>query len=168
MKDDPISKLTITETGYKLSQFKKLWDALPVFCADKNYLGLNEVLCTWRDKVEDDFMPAYPNANLWSITHQIQVATVAEGAARIVDSLTGERVTTYKLVDQTVITNASLQKQLLSEYERNSKNKSQEYSKFFQDKKFCMHNHMDNVMKQPKLKLLLETIIQKTAMKEGF
>ena len=38
-------------------------------------------------------------------------------------------------MDQTVVTNTSLQKQLLSEYERNYKNKSQEYSKFVKDKK---------------------------------
>ena len=50
-------------------------------------------------------------------------------------SLTGKRVTTYKLVDHTVVTNANLQKQLLSEYKRNSKNKSQDYSKFLRDKK---------------------------------
>ena len=35
MKDGPISELTITETGHRPSQFKKLYDALPVFCADK-------------------------------------------------------------------------------------------------------------------------------------
>ena len=77
MKDGPVSKLTITETGHRPSQFKKLWDALSVFCAVKNYGGLDQVLCTRRDQVEDDFMPAYPNANLWSRTHQIQVTTVA-------------------------------------------------------------------------------------------
>ena len=71
MKYGPISKLTITETGHKPSQFKKIYDALPVFCADKNYGGLDEVLRTGHDKVEDDFMPAYPNVNLWSNTHQI-------------------------------------------------------------------------------------------------
>ena len=49
MKDGPISELTITETGHRPSQFKKLWDDLPVFCADKNYGGLNEVLRTRRD-----------------------------------------------------------------------------------------------------------------------
>ena len=38
-------------------------------------------------------------------------------------------------MDQTIVTNASLQKQLLSEYEQNSKIKFQEYSKFLQDKK---------------------------------
>ena len=79
MKDDPISKLTIAKTRYRPSQFKKLSNALPVFCADKNYSGLDEVLRTGRDKVKDDFMPAYPNTNLWSNTHQIQVASVATG-----------------------------------------------------------------------------------------
>ena len=79
MKDGPISELTITERGHRPFQFKKIYDDLPVFCADKNYGGLNEVLRTGRDKVKDDFMPAYPNANLWSNTHQIQVATVAAG-----------------------------------------------------------------------------------------
>ena len=44
MKDGPISELTITETGHRPSQFKKIYDALPVFCADKNYGGLDEVL----------------------------------------------------------------------------------------------------------------------------
>ena len=63
MKDGPISKLTIDKTGHRPSQFNKICDALPVFCADKNYGGLNEVLHTRRDKIKDDFMPAYLNAN---------------------------------------------------------------------------------------------------------
>ena len=46
MNDGWISELTITETGYRASQFKKIYDALPVFCADKNYGGLDEVLRT--------------------------------------------------------------------------------------------------------------------------
>ena len=112
MKDGPIFKLTITETGHRFSQFKKICNALPVFCADKNYGGLDEVLRTGRDKVEDDFMPAYPNANLWSNTHQIKVATIAAGAALIEGTLIGQRITTYQLVDQTISTDANLQKQL--------------------------------------------------------
>ena len=79
MNDGLISELTITETGHRPFQFKKMYNALPVFCADKNCGGLDEVLCTGRDKVKDDFMLAYPNANLWSNTHQIQVGTVAAG-----------------------------------------------------------------------------------------
>ena len=49
MKDGLISELKITEKGHRSSQFKELWDALPVFCADKNYDGLNEVFCTGHD-----------------------------------------------------------------------------------------------------------------------
>ena len=71
MKDGPISELTVTVTGHRPSQFKKIHDALPVFCADKNYGCLDEVLHTGCDQVGDDFIPAYPNANLWSNTHHI-------------------------------------------------------------------------------------------------
>ena len=63
MKDSLISKLTITETGHRPSQFKKLSNTLPVFFADKNYGGLDEGLRTGRDKVKNDFMPAYSDAN---------------------------------------------------------------------------------------------------------
>ena len=49
MKDGPIFKLTITETGHRPSQFKKLYDALSTFCADKNYCVLDEVLRTGHD-----------------------------------------------------------------------------------------------------------------------
>ena len=108
MKDGPISELTITETGHRPSQFKKIYNALPVFCADKNYHSLDEVLRTGREKVKDDFMPAYSNANLWSKTHQIQVATVATGTTLIEGTTTGQHTTTYRLVDQTIVTTANL------------------------------------------------------------
>ena len=71
MKDGPISKLTITKTGHRPSQFKKIRDNLPVFCTDKNYQGLNEVLRTRRGKVKDDFMLAYPDATRRSTTHHV-------------------------------------------------------------------------------------------------
>ena len=38
-------------------------------------------------------------------------------------------------MEQTHVTDANLQKDLLSKYERNFKNKSQEYAKFLTDKK---------------------------------
>ena len=130
IKDGPISKLTITETGHRPSQFKKIRDTLPVFCFDKNYRGLDEVLCTRCDKVKDDFMSAYPDATRWSTTHHVQIASVNLEAKR--DPVTHERPVTYQV---TIVIEANLQKQLLSEYERNSKNKSQEYNKFLADKK---------------------------------
>ena len=36
MKDGLISKLLITETGYRPTHFKKVNNTLPVLCADKN------------------------------------------------------------------------------------------------------------------------------------
>ena len=71
MKDGPISKLTITKTGQRPSQFKKISDALPILCADKNYQGLDEVLHTGYDLVKAEFMPDYPDANLWSTIHHV-------------------------------------------------------------------------------------------------
>ena len=135
MKDGPISELTITETGHRPSQFKKIYDALPIFCADKNYGCLDEVFCTGRDKVEDDFILAYSDANRWSSTHHVQIDSVNPDATEGVDQITNERPVTYQTVEQTIVTYTNLQKQLLSEYERNSKNKSQEYTKFLADKK---------------------------------
>ena len=132
MKDGPISELTITEIGHRPSQFKKLYDALLVFCTDNNYGDLDEVLRTGHDQIKGDFMPAYPDAALWSHIYQIQVAIVADEADLVAGSLT-ERVTTYKLVNKTIVKNTNLQKQLLLEYDCKSKLKSQEYSKFLQD-----------------------------------
>ena len=39
------------------------------------------------------------------------------------------------MIERTQVFDANLQKELLSEYERDSKNKSQEYAKFLADKK---------------------------------
>ena len=61
MKDGPLSKLTIAKPGHRPSQFKKICDALPIFCDDKNYQDLDEVLRTGYNKVKADFMPAYPD-----------------------------------------------------------------------------------------------------------
>ena len=88
----------------------------------KNYGGLDEVLCTGRDKVGNYFMPAYPNANQWSTTHHIQVATVNPTGTMGINAASNERLVTYEMVEQTIVMNANLLKQLLSEYKRNSKN----------------------------------------------
>ena len=76
MKDSPISKLLITKTGHIPIQFKKIVNTLPVLCADKNFWGLDEVIFTGNNLVETNFMQTFPDANLWSITHHVQVSTV--------------------------------------------------------------------------------------------
>ena len=62
MKDGPISKLIITETGHKPTQYKKIIDTLPVLCADKNFQGLDDVIRTENDLIEANFVPLYPDA----------------------------------------------------------------------------------------------------------
>ena len=37
MRDGCLSKLTITKNGHRATQYKKVIDVLPVFCADKYY-----------------------------------------------------------------------------------------------------------------------------------
>ena len=63
MKDGPISKLLITETRHRPTQYKKVMDTLPVLCVDKNYQGLNNVIWNRIDLVEADFTPPDPKAN---------------------------------------------------------------------------------------------------------
>ena len=132
MKDGPISKQTIAETGHRPSQFKKISDALPVLCADKNYQGFDEVLRTGHDPVKTEFMPEYLDDNLWSTTHHLQINTVNTDANAEADGLCP---VCYQMMEQTHVTDANLQKELLSEYEYSCKNKCQEYSKFLVDKK---------------------------------
>ena len=117
MKDGSICKLTITKTGHRASQFKKIGDALPVFCADKNNSGLDEVLRTGYDKVKDDLMPAYPDANRWSSTHHIQIAIVNPNITEGVNAVTEERPVTHKTMEQTIITDKKICK---NSYYRNT------------------------------------------------
>ena len=136
MKDSLISKLIITKTRHKTSQFKKISDALPVLCVDKNYQSSNEVLRPGRDLVETDFIPPYPNATQWSTTHHVQINIVDPNDNP--DDITGERPVCYQMMEHAHVFDANLQKKLLSEYKRNSKDKSQEYTKFLAVKKILI------------------------------
>ena len=78
-------------------------------------------------------MPKYPNATRWSSTHHVEIQIVTPGAK--VDLTTGLRPFVLIVVEQTHVFDTNIQKQLLSEYKRNSKNKSLEYAKFLADKK---------------------------------
>ena len=78
-------------------------------------------------------MPPYLNATQWSTTHHVQLSIV--DPTNQADRVTGKRPVRYQMIKQTHVFDANLQKELLSEYKRNSKNKSQEYAKFLADKK---------------------------------
>ena len=132
MKDGPISKLTITKTRHQTTQYKKIIDTLPVLCADKNYQGLDDVIRNGITLVEVNFTPPYPDTDLWSTTHCVEIRTVNQSNLTVDND---SRPPTITMTQQTHVFNANLQKELLSEFKRNSKIKSQEFSKFIANKK---------------------------------
>ena len=132
MKDGPISKLTITEAGQRATQFKKIMDALPVFCADKGYRFIDEIIRTNKELVEAAFMPTYPDPTRWSTTYHVQVATVNPSGTP--DSK-GILPVIMELQQKSHVSDPNLQKQLLSEYDQKSKLKLQEWAKLGSDKK---------------------------------
>ena len=85
-----------------------------------------------RLKMTSSWLIQTPTYGLPHTTHHIQIANVNLTAE--VDAGTNMRSVTYRSMQQTIVTNAYLQKQLLSKYECNSNNKSQEYNKFHADK----------------------------------
>ena len=76
MKDIPISKLIITKTGHRSTQYKQMVDTLSILCADKNYQGIDDVIQTGNDPVEADFVPPFPNANQLFTTQHVQISTI--------------------------------------------------------------------------------------------
>ena len=106
IKDGTISKLTITKIGHRPSQFKKISDALPLLCAEKNFRGLDEVLQTGHDLVKTNFMLPYPNSTQWSTTHHVQVSIV--NPTDQVDKVTGEHPVCYQMMEQTHVFDANL------------------------------------------------------------
>ena len=107
MNDGPISKLTITETGHTPTQFKKIIEAIPILCADKNFHGLNEVLWTEHDLVETDFMPPYSDVTRWSTTHYVQVSIVNPADPEAADGLRPSR---FEMMEQTHVFDANFQR----------------------------------------------------------
>ena len=73
MKDGPLSRLTITKGGQQATQYKKIVDALPVFCADKGYRFINDVICTNTELEEVDFLPTYPDPAQWSSIYHVHL-----------------------------------------------------------------------------------------------
>ena len=86
MKDGPISKLMITKTGHRPSQYKNIVDTLPVLCADKNYWGINDFIQNKINLVETNFIPTYPDTNRWSNTRHVEIETVNPNIAPDTDT----------------------------------------------------------------------------------
>ena len=119
MKDCPISKLIITETRHRSTQYRKVIDTLPILFADKNYRGLNDVIRNKINLVEADFTPQYPNTDQWSVTHHVEIITINPNDTP--DATTGVHPPTVTMAWKIYVFNVNLQKELLSEFEWNSK-----------------------------------------------
>ena len=134
MKDGLFCKWVITKTGHRPTKYKEIVDTLPILCADKNlFWGIDEVILTGHVLVERDFMPTYLNTTRRLNTCHVEIQTVNPRVAA--DANTGLCPPIVTLLQQTHIFDANLQKDLLSEYKRSSKIKSEEYAKFLADKK---------------------------------
>ena len=80
MKEGPLFKLTITKGGQQTTQYKKIHDALPVFCTDKGFRYIDDIICTNEELAESAFLPTYPSASQWSKSYQVHVVVVDEMA----------------------------------------------------------------------------------------
>ena len=135
MKDGPLSKLTITKGGQQATQYKKIIDALPVFCADKGYKFIDNVIWTNTEQVQAAFMPTYPVALQWSNIYHVQVETVDPAS---VPDAQEQRLPITEVYEKSHIFGPNLQKKLLSEYDVKCKLKLQEWSKLIADKNSLM------------------------------
>ena len=87
-------------------------DALPVFCADKNYRYINDIICTGTKLLEAAFLPTYPDTTQWSCTYHVNIDIVEPTAT--VNAQTSVRLVTSTMVEKTHIFGTSPQKQLLT------------------------------------------------------
>ena len=94
----------ITESGHQAVQYKKVVDALPVFCVDKNYRNINNIICTNTKLQEAAFLPTYPDARRWSSTYHMNVLTVNLNAAEV----NGDRPTRIEVHEKLHVFNPNL------------------------------------------------------------
>ena len=93
---------------------------------------MDDIIRTENDLVEKNFMPPYPNANQWSTTHHMEMRTFNPTYLAAADD---SSPLTFDTMEQTHVLDTNFQKELLSEFEQDSKIKFQKYSKFLADKK---------------------------------
>ena len=132
MKDGCITKLTITESSNRATQYKKIVDDLPVFRADKVYRSGNDIICKDTELIEEDFKEIYPDSDLWSTKYYIKIdivdplAAVGTNKSCPVIKMTVEKIHAF---------DTNIQTQLPGKYEQKLKVKSLQWTKLVSDKK---------------------------------
>ena len=128
LKEGPLKGIVITDnSGNRASQFEKMKDALPTYCADKGWKGLPEIVRTETDWDEANFFSTRPDPDQWSRLVNSRVRINEDGTA-----IMGQVV---------VITDPNLQEQLLSEYERKRKMEDKKWDTI-QENKIVNNNHL--------------------------
>ena len=107
MKDDCLSHLTKTDGSTRAIQHKKIINALPVFCADKGYRFVDEIICKNTELTEADFQETYPLATRWSTKYHFEIVTIDPNAAPDVD---GVCLPLIEMVEKIHVFDANLQK----------------------------------------------------------
>ena len=80
-ENSPISKLLITKTGYRSTQYKEITNTLPVFAQIRTIEVSMLSFGTEIDRVKTDLIPTYPDATWCTNTHHVEIVTVNPNVA---------------------------------------------------------------------------------------
>ena len=116
MKDGYLSKLTITKSGHRATQFKKIIGALPIFCADKNYRYIDDIICTNTKLTKANFVPSYLVITQWLSMYHVNLGSVNPIVGLNIPS--GARPTCTEMIEKSPIFYPNFQEQVLSDYDQ--------------------------------------------------
>lgn len=121
LQESCLKGVVITDnTNLRPTQYKKMMDALPTYCAKEGYEGLVQIL---RDKEEWDehtFFSKEPDANQWSTTMEVKVAV--------------DKNDQPVLLKKTFITDPNLKEKLWGKYQRDIKSEEKRWNSCQADK----------------------------------
>ena len=123
LKNGCLSKLTITKSGYQATQLKKIINALPGFCKDKNYKYSGYIISTNTELKKAHFLPVYSVRTERSPTHHVNLGSIEPTIGLDVPFIVSPTCT--KMVEKSSIFNPNLVKQVISDYNQELKLKLQ-------------------------------------------
>ena len=124
--------LTISSDGNRSTQYKILKDALPVYCAEKLYPGVGEIVRNMEDWKEDTFYPTPPDdatKKKFSTPYCVKLCVKSVVVVTGQDT-NGDDITRIDQVDcmgiKWVVFDKNLQKIELGRYEQNVREKEKQ------------------------------------------
>ena len=103
------------------TQFRELKKAIPTYCAEQDYVGVDEIIRTEVDWDESTYYTPEPDYMLWSREYETKVADAKDGSA-----IMGLKIVTV---------NENLRDRENSKYERIRKYEEKKWNKCQDDKK---------------------------------